>query len=155
MQPSGLDHYQGKRMTFQVIFQVEGTPVPKGRPRFARRGKFVSTYSPKTTVDYESKVSDAARQAMGSQKPLEGPIVACIYITLPIPASYPKKRFNACLSGEERPIKRSDIDNFCKAIFDGMNGIVFEDDSQVVSLHATKVWGSVGLVEIMVQEHLL
>lgn len=144
-------------MTFSVIFQVEGTPVPKGRPRFARRGKFVSTYSPKTTVDYESKVSDAAKQAMGSQKPLEGPIVACIYITLPIPASYSKKRFNACLLGEERPTKRThgDIDNLCKAIFDGMNGVVFEDDSQVVSLHATKVYGTVGLVEIMVQEHLL
>jgi Holliday junction resolvase RusA-like endonuclease len=150
-----MDHYQGKGMTFQVIFQVEGTPVPKGRPRFARRGKFVSTYSPKTTVDYESKVSDAAKQAMGSQKPLEGPIVACIYITLPIPASYSKKRLQACLSGEERPIKRSDIDNFCKAIFDGMNGIVFADDSQVVSLHATKVYGTVGLVEVMIQEHLL
>jgi Holliday junction resolvase RusA-like endonuclease len=142
-------------MTFQVIFQVDGTPVPKGRPRFARRGKFVSTYSPKTTVDYETKVSDAAKQAMGSQKPLEGPVVACIYITLPIPASYSKKRIQACLSGEERPTKRSDIDNFCKAIFDGMNGIVFSDDSQVVSLHATKVYGTIGMVEIMVQEHLL
>ena len=142
-------------MTFSVIFQVDGTPVPKGRPRFARRGKFVSTYSPKTTVDYETKVSDAAKQAMGSQKPLEGPVVACIYITLPIPASYSKKRTQACLSGEERPTKRSDIDNFCKAIFDGMNGIVFEDDSQVVSLHATKVYGTIGMVEIMVQEHLL
>jgi Holliday junction resolvase RusA-like endonuclease len=142
-------------MTFQVMFQVEGTPVPKGRPRFARRGKFVSTYSPKTTVDYESKVSEAAKEAMGLQKPLEGPIVACIYITLPIPASYSKKRSQACLSGEERPTKRSDIDNFVKAIFDGMNGVVFEDDSQVVSLHATKVFGTVGMVEIMVQEHLM
>jgi Holliday junction resolvase RusA-like endonuclease len=150
-----IQHIQGQDMTFSVIFQVEGTPVPKGRPRFARRGKFVSTYSPKTTVDYESKVSEAAKEAMGSQNPLEGPIVACIYITLPIPASYSKKRTQACLSGEERPTKRSDIDNFCKAIFDGMNGIVFADDSQVVSLHATKVWGTVGLVEIMVQEHLL
>jgi Holliday junction resolvase RusA-like endonuclease len=142
-------------MTFQVIFQVDGTPVPKGRPRFARRGKFVSTYSPKTTVDYESKVFEAAKEAMGLQKPLEGPIVACIYITLPIPASYSKKRSQACLSGEERPTKRSDIDNFVKAIFDGMNGVVFEDDSQVVSLHATKVFGTVGMVEIMVQEHLM
>ena len=150
-----IQQIQGQDMTFSVIFQVDGTPVPKGRPRFARRGKFVSTYSPKTTVDYESKVSDAAKQAMGSQKPLEGPIVACIYITLPIPASYPKKRFKACLSGEERPTKRSDIDNFVKAIFDGMNGVVFEDDSQVVSLHATKVYGTIGMVEVMVQEHLL
>lgn len=141
-------------MTFMVNFMVEGTPVPKGRPRFARRGKFVSTYSPKTTVDYETKVAEAAQIAMGSSEPLETPVGAYIYITLPIPTSYSKKRTQACLSGEERPTKKSDIDNFCKAIFDGMNGIVFLDDSQVVSLHSTKVYGTIGMVEVMVKEEL-
>ena len=141
-------------MTFMVNFMVEGTPVPKGRPRFARRGKFVSTYSPKTTVDYESKVSDAAKLAMGSSEPLETPVAAYIYITLPIPASYSKKRTQACLSGQEHPTKKSDIDNFCKAVFDGMNGIVFADDSQVVALHAKKVYGTIGMVEVMVREDL-
>ena len=142
-------------MTFMVNFMVEGTPVPKGRPRFARRGKFVSTYSPKTTVDYETKVAEAAQIAMGSSEPLETPVGAYIYITLPIPASYSKKRTQACLSGEERPTKKSDIDNFCKAVFDGMNGIVFVDDSQIVSLHSTKVYGTVGMVEVMVKEELI
>jgi Holliday junction resolvase RusA-like endonuclease len=141
-------------MSFMVTFMVEGTPVPKGRPRFARRGKFVSTYSPKTTVDYETKVSEAAKTAMGSSEPLETPVGAYIYITLPIPASYSKKRIQACLSGQERPTKKSDIDNYCKAVFDGMNGIVFADDSQVVSLHSTKVYGTVGMVEVMVKEEL-
>ena len=141
-------------MTFIVTFKVDGTPVPKGRPRFARRGKFVSTYSPKTTVDYESKVSDAAKQAMGSSEPLKTPIAAYIYITLPIPASYTKKRTADCLKGFERPTKRSDIDNYCKAIFDGMNGIVFVDDSQIVSLHSTKVYGMVAMVEVVVEEEL-
>ena len=141
-------------MTFMVTFMVEGTPVPKGRPRFARRGKFVSTYSPKTTVDYETKVSDAAKLAMGVSEPLETPVSAYIYITLPCPSSYSKKRTQACLSGQERPTKKSDIDNYCKSVFDGMNGIVFADDSQVVSLHATKVYGTVGMVEVMVKEEL-
>ena len=142
-------------MSFMVNFMVEGTPVPKGRPRFARRGKFVSTYSPKTTVDYETKVGEAAQVAMGSSEPLETPVGAYIYITLPIPASYSKKRTQACLSGEERPTKKSDIDNYCKAVFDGMNGIVFLDDSQIVSLHSTKVYGTVGMVEVMVKEELI
>jgi Holliday junction resolvase RusA-like endonuclease len=142
-------------MSFMVTFMVEGTPVPKGRPRFARRGKFVSTYSPKTTVDYETKVAEAAQIAMGSSEPLETPVGAYIYITLPIPASYSKKRTQACLSGEERPTKKSDIDNFCKAVFDGMNGIVFLDDSQIVSLHSTKVYGTIGMVEVMVKEELI
>jgi len=141
-------------MSFMVTFMVEGTPVPKGRPRFARRGKFVSTYSPKTTVDYESKVSESAKLAMGASEPLETPVGAYIYITLPVPASYSKKRTEACLSGEERPTQKSDIDNYCKAIFDGMNGIVFVDDSLVVSLHATKVYGTIGMVEVMVKEEL-
>jgi Holliday junction resolvase RusA-like endonuclease len=141
-------------MSFMVTFMVEGTPVPKGRPRFARRGKFVSTYSPKTTVDYESKVSESAKLAMGASEPLETPVAAYIYITLPVPVSYSKKRSEACLSGQERPTKKSDIDNYCKAIFDGMNGIVFVDDSLVVSLHATKVYGIIGMVEIMVKEDL-
>jgi Holliday junction resolvase RusA-like endonuclease len=92
---------------------------------------------------------------MGSSEPLQTPVGAYIYITLPIPASYSKKRIQACLSGEERPTKKSDIDNFCKAIFDGMNGIVFLDDSQVVSLHSTKVYGTVGMVEVMVKEELI
>lgn len=141
-------------MSLMITFMVEGTPVPKGRPRFARRGKFVSTYSPKTTVDYETKVAQAAKLAMGSSEPLETPVGAYIYITLPVPSSYSKKRTQACLSGQERPIKKSDIDNYCKAVFDGMNGIVFADDSQVVSLHSTKVYGTVGMVEVMVKEEL-
>ena len=141
-------------MSFMVNFMVEGTPVPKGRPRFARRGKFVSTYSPKTTVDYETKVAEAAQLAMGSSEPLETPVGAYIYITLPIPASYSKKRKQECLSGNERPTKKSDIDNYCKAVFDGMNGIVFLDDSQIVSLHSTKVYGTIGMVEVMVKEEL-
>jgi len=141
-------------MTFMVTFMVEGTPVPKGRPRFARRGKFVSTYSPKTTVDYESKVSESAKLAMGASEPLETPLAAYIYITLPVPASYSKKRTQACLLNQERPTKKSDIDNYCKAIFDGMNGIVFVDDSLIVSLHATKVYGTIGMVEVMIKEEL-
>lgn len=141
-------------MSFMVTFMVEGTPVPKGRPRFARRGKFVSTYSPKTTVDYETKVSESAKLAMGASEPLETPVGAYIYITLPVPASYSKKRTEACLSGQEKPTKKSDIDNYCKAIFDGMNGIVFLDDSLVVSLHATKVYGTIGMVEVMIKEEL-
>jgi Holliday junction resolvase RusA-like endonuclease len=91
---------------------------------------------------------------MGASEPLETPVAAYIYITLPVPVSYSKKRSEACLSGQERPTKKSDIDNYCKAIFDGMNGIVFVDDSLVVSLHATKVYGIIGMVEIMVKEDL-
>ena len=141
-------------MTFQVIFSVEGTPIGKGRPKFARRGNFVSTYTPTKTRDYETLIAEAARQAMGSLKPLKTPVAAYIYITVPIPQSYSKKRTEACLSGSERPCKKPDIDNIIKAFLDSMNGIVYDDDTQVISLHSHKNYGLVGMVEVLVKEEL-
>ena len=139
---------------FQVMFTVEGTPIGKGRPKFARRGNFVSTYTPTKTRDYETLIADAAQKAMGSSEPLKTPVAAYIYITVPIPASYSKKRSTACLSGLERPCKKPDIDNIIKAFLDSMNNIVYADDTQVVSLHSTKRYGTVGMVEVLVKEDI-
>ena len=86
-------------MTFMVTYLVEGNPIGKGRPKFARRGNFVSAYTPTKTRDYESVIKEAAQKAMGSNEVLETPVTVAIYITVPIPASYSKKRTEACLSG--------------------------------------------------------
>lgn len=40
---------------------------------------------------------------------------------------------------KRKPTSRSDIDNMIKAILDSCNGIVFEDDSQVVEIHCRKL----------------
>lgn len=142
-------------MTFQVVFQVDGPPIGKGRPKFARRGNFVSAYTPTKTRDYEDQIREAAKKAMGTSEPLETPVAAFIYITVPIPTSYPKKRFKACLEGSERPCKKPDCDNILKAYFDAMNEVVYKDDSQIVEIHAKKVYGTIGMVEVMVQELVL
>ena len=141
-------------MTFMVTYLVEGNPVGKGRPRFAKRGKFVSTYTPTKTRDYESVIKEAAKQAMGSNAVLETPVTVAIYITVPIPASYSKKRTEACLSGSERPIKKPDIDNIAKCFLDAMQDVIYFNDTQVLTLHITKVYGTVGMVEVMVKEDL-
>ena len=142
-------------MTFQVTFTVEGTPIGKGRPKFARRGNFVSTYTPTKTRDYETIIAEQARQAMGSSEPLKTPVAAYIFITVPIPQSYSKKRRDACLGGFERPCKKPDIDNIIKAFLDSMNGIIYDDDTQVISLHSHKTYGLVGMVEVLVKEDLV
>ena len=138
-------------MTFEMNYVVEGTPVGKGRPKFARRGKFVSTYTPTKTRTYEDTIKVAARQAM-TIEPLQTPVTVFVYISVPIPASYSKKRKQACLSGFEKPMKKPDIDNVSKCFLDAMNGIVYVDDVQVISLHMTKVYSTVGMVEVMVKE---
>ena len=139
-------------MTFQTIFKVYGEPVAKGRPRFTRQGR---AYTPKKTHDYESEVAMMAKAAMGSSEPLETPIAVYVYVTFPVPQSYSKKRTEACLNGSEKHTKRPDLDNCVKAITDGMNGIVYHDDSQITSIHATKVYGTVAMVEVLVKEDLM
>ena len=141
-------------MTFMLTFMVEGNPIGKGRPKFARRGNFVSTYTPTKTRDYETVIKEVARKAMGSNELLETPLTVAIYITVPIPQSYSKKRTEACLKDIERPIKKPDIDNIAKCFLDAMNDIVYKDDTQVLTLHVTKVYGTVGMVEVMVREDL-
>jgi len=138
-------------MTLVVTFTVDGDPVPKGRPRFARRGQFVQTYTDAKTIDYETQVAMRARHAIGATKPLEGALSVFLYLRYTVPASYSKKRKEACLRGVEYP-KRIDIDNVYKSVTDAMNGIVYLDDSQIVEAHIKKVYAEESGANIMVQE---
>lgn len=140
-------------MTFSLTFHVDLNPVPKGRPRFSKVGGFVRSYTPKKTSDYETQVKAVAQSAM-TREPLETPLAAFLYFRLPIPKSYSKKRIAACLSGLERPTKKPDLDNLAKSVLDALNGVVYLDDAQLVSIHLTKVYSHNPGVDIMVREEL-
>jgi Holliday junction resolvase RusA-like endonuclease len=141
-------------MTFMVTYIVYGEPVGKGRPRFAKRGNFVSTYTPQKTKTYEDEIRIMAKAAMGSSEPLDTPMTVAIYIRVGIPASYSKQKRKDALSGVLRPTKKPDLDNIAKCFLDGMNDIVYLDDKQVVNLHVTKVYAETPAVEVMVKEDL-
>ena len=141
-------------MTFIVMYTVYGEPVGKGRPRFARRGNFVSTYSPQKTKTYEDEIKMMAKAAMGSSEALDTPVTVAIYIRVGIPASFSKQKRKDALEGILKPTKKPDIDNIAKCFLDGMNDIVYFDDKQVVNLHVTKVYAETPAVEVMVKEDL-
>ena len=136
-------------MTFELIYSVEGDPVGKQRPRFSR-GR---TYTPKKTADYESLIASKALSAMCPALPLETPIAIFIWINHAIPASYSKKRKEACLNGLEHP-KKPDLDNVAKVYLDAMNGIVYKDDVQVVKLRVSKRYDTESSVHVLVREEL-
>lgn len=136
-------------MTFEIIFSVEGDPVGKQRPRFSR-GR---TYTPKKTVDYENLIASKALSAMCPATPVETPVSIFIWINHAIPASYSKKRKEACLNGLEFP-KKPDLDNVAKLYLDAMNGIVYKDDVQVVKLRVSKRYDIVASVHVLVREEL-
>jgi len=141
-------------MTFITMFTVYGEPVGKGRPRFAKRGNFVSTYTPQKTKTYEDEIRLMAKAAMGSSEPLETPVTVAIYIRVGIPVSYTKQMKKYALEGILKPTKKPDADNVLKCFLDAMNGIVYLDDKQVVNLHVTKVYAETPAVEVMVKEDL-
>lgn len=142
-------------MTFMVMYTVYGEPVGKGRPRFVRRGNFTQTYTPEKTKTYEDEIRYMARCAMGASEPLETPVTVAIYIRVEIPKSFSKQKRKDALANIIKPTKKPDIDNIAKCFLDAMNGHVYLDDKQVVSLHITKVYSEIGAVEVMVKEDLI
>lgn len=105
-------------------FNVVGEPVPKGRPRFRVFGKQVRTYTPAKTVAAEKAVADSFRAAIPHYVADDGRYsVHCLFI--------------------RKSIRKTDIDNLQKTVFDALNGLVWIDDSQIDDSHAHKLHISV------------
>lgn len=135
-----------------VRFTVPGVPVGKGRPKVSTRGgKFARMYTPEKTASYESLVALAARQAMAGMPLFDGPVEVVMAILLPVPASWSKKKQAEALRGVLLPTKKPDADNVVKAIFDGINGVVWHDDVQVCGLLMVKRYAAVPGVHVRIQ----
>ena len=135
-----------------ITFIVPGTPVGKGRPKFARRGNFVTAYTPEATASYENLVRVKAMEAMQGNPLMEGPVECVIEIVVLPPASWSKKKQTAALEQQVFPTTKPDIDNVVKGIFDAMNDVVWKDDKQVVKLTVSKRYGITPLVNVITHE---
>ena len=136
----------------QVQYSVPGEPRGKGRPRFAKRGNFVKTYTDAKTASYEDQIRFYALKAMGDSKVIEGAVRVFVSIRMAVPKSYSNKRREACLNGSDKPLKKPDWDNVAKSICDAMNGIIYVDDTQIVEAHITKQYAQQAEVVVLVQE---
>lgn len=129
---------------------VIGVPVAKGRPRTTRTGH---VFTPAKTRAAE----EAFRLGVLSQlKPTDdgaiaGPLRVTLAFTLPIPASWSKRDKAEALAGQTFPVGRPDLDNLVKLATDALNGVLWADDSQIVSLTATKAYGEQARTRIAVE----
>jgi len=133
-------------------FVVEANPVGKGRPRAFRLGTGVRMHTPPKTKAYEQTIAFAAKLAMQGQPLLSGPVSAVMTFSLPIPASWSLRKAQEASLGQTLPTVAPDLDNLAKAVLDGCNGVVFEDDRQVVTLHITKRYADKGRVAVSFEE---
>lgn len=136
----------------KIQFTVWGEPVGKGRPRFSGRNGFTSTYSPKTTVEYENLVKTAYKTQCGNAKFVENVMLDMrVYAYLSIPKSASKKKKEQMRIHKLRPTKRPDMDNILKIIADGLNKLAYHDDAQIVDAMVRKFYSDRPRVEITIQ----
>lgn len=121
-----------------VSFIVPGEAVGKGRPRVSTIGGHARMFTPTKTANYETLIALAAQQAMQGRELIAGPVLMEMKIFVSVAASWSKKKTAEALQGLVMPTKKPDADNVLKAICDGINGIVFKDDVQVVNVSLSK-----------------
>lgn len=94
-------------------FTIDGDPASKARARFTKRGSRIHAYTPEKTKTAEQRVAwlfkKAAPQHVPDSQTAYG--LACVFF----PATQ----------------QRRDVDNMLKLISDGLNGVAWDDDSQV------------------------
>jgi len=124
------------------IFNVryELNPIPASRPRVTR----YATYYGKKYTRFRQ---DMASMVHPVSELLECPLRAFVTFRVQIPQSRKKENLEG-----EFCTNNADIDNYLKAIFDSMNGKVFKDDRQVVSIAAKKIWSKVGSIDVELYE---
>ena len=117
-------------MSLDIKFNI--SPIPASRPRVTRW----STYYNKKYTAFREQMIELTKDSKAI--PLEGNIYAQLVFNIPIPKSWPKWK-KATKIGAYCD-NNADIDNYCKAILDSLNGIYYEDDRQIVMLKATMYW---------------
>ncbi len=128
-------------MTCRIEFTVPGPSIPE-RKRSYRAGKFTCRVDTPDAKDYKNHVKACAAIAMAGRAPIEGPVSLEVTVSRLRPKSLPKR--------VTLPTTRPDIENNVKLISDGLTGIVFRDDAQIVRLIASKQFGVIAEVMVTV-----
>jgi len=118
---------------------IEVTPFGKGRPRVSKHGR---PFTPKKT---KSKEAEFKWWLIKLKAPkFDGPLLMQIGCYFKKPKSAPKTR--RC------PTVKPDIDNIVKLVLDAGNGILYDDDKQIVSLRVDKFYGEREMVCLHVEK---
>lgn len=93
----------------------------KRRPRFGKHGAY---------VDSETKADEKAVRESYHGMMHTGPVGVRIHVYKPLKSGKKNARnpFTA----------KPDVDNIAKAVLDGLNGVAYQDDSQVITLEVVK-----------------
>jgi Holliday junction resolvase RusA-like endonuclease len=124
---------------------VPGKPVPQGskRPMRTKSGKMiVLDSSGKRLGAWRDRIAWGVKEKINGYSPTERPVhvEARFYFTRP--KSHFRANGQVKTSAPPAHIKRPDIDKLSRSLLDALTDVVWQDDSQVTWLSATKHYGT-------------
>ncbi|MGF0112932.1 RusA family crossover junction endodeoxyribonuclease [Streptococcus sp. SGI.013] len=135
----------------KLVLNIE--PKPQSRPRFARRGSFTTTYEDKGMKSWRECCRLLIANLYMGQPILEGALRANVRFFIKPPQYISKvKKNQQALIDETIPVgKKPDVDNYEKALYDSMSGIVFKDDGQIALHDVGKFYSLKPRIEVEVE----
>lgn len=129
----------------QVRFHVGGTPAPQGSKSVSRTGHLYETS--RRVGPWRAAVAAAATVALRGREPLSGPVAVEITFYLLRPRSHyvgGRRPGDVRATAPAHMAYRPDLDKLARSTLDALTvARAFVDDSQVVSLTASKRWSAV------------
>jgi len=128
-------------------FFVAGTPAAQGSAKaFVVAGRAHVTHDSKRTMPWRQQVWATAAHHVdlaGWTVEPDAPLDVELEFALIRPRGHFGKR-GIKPSAPSWPAKKPDIDKLTRCVLDGLTGVVYADDSRVVSVHARKVYATEG-----------
>ena len=129
-------------MTWLVAYTVEGNPAPQGSKRHVGNGRMIE--ASKRLKPWRDAVIAATTDMASKIEQLEGPLSVKLEFRIPRPKTVTRRY----------PITRSsgDLDKLIRAVLDGITiGELIHDDSQVISIKASKRYSELPGVTIYIE----
>jgi|LSQX01.2.fsa_nt_gb Holliday junction resolvase RusA-like endonuclease len=122
-----------------------GEPRGKGAPKFRSAGKYAYAYKDSKTRTLEATIHLLGQEALSSCPTwkLDGEYVVEIRSYFIPPVSWANVRREYAFEGKIRPTRKPDVDNIAKSINDGLTGVLWHDDKQVVDCRTIKKYAPV------------
>ena len=112
-----------------ISFFVEGKAIPQGSMKFIRPGVMIHSRAAEL-ASWRALVAYRAKEA--GCHPIENPIAIKLRFQMPKPKTV-KRTY---------PTVAPDLDKLIRGVLDGLTGIAYIDDAQVVRITAEKVYAS-------------
>jgi len=122
-----------------ISFSAEGTPVPQGSMKHIGNGRMIHSRATELAT-WRALVALAAKQA--GCKPIDSPIIISMRFRLKRPKTVKR----------DHPTVPPDLDKLVRGVNDGLTGVAFTDDSQIVQLTASKIYSEHTGVDIEISD---